>query len=230
MNIKIAIISTLAIAAATVSVQPASAKGNRFDFAPNVWRSEEIRKPEGYGVVGNQPQHAVRHGNVTPGRQLLGIDPAMLRRPTPRVAPVAQTQVAANPLGSFTNMIPKVNPFQPGAFSAKFGDPLKVNAPPVMANLPPAAQPAIPQQATAQPLPPGSSSKGVSGRLSAPHRSTAVRGRLNTPRRAVGLAARPATPIQSYGSMGYKQGTFIPAGSGYGMSTQTSVAGKVLRH
>lgn len=228
MNVRTALITTIAIAAAaTVSIEPASAQeggrgGARFNYAPNVYRLEQPRMPKGYGAAPAHNPHAVKAGRTPKGSNFLGLEPTMLAtRPAPRVAPAAQ-HVQGNP--SFTSVASHVQPkpFQPAGFSAQFGNPLQ--APPLVAKAPPAA---IPQAAAAQPLPQTSANKAVAGRVN-PRRSTAsVSARLNKPRTASGLAAKQGPAIQSYGkNFGYQPGTYVPTGSG--LNTERNVHGVII--
>jgi hypothetical protein len=222
MNAKFAILSTtIAIIAASSTVQAADAQGARFKYAANVWKNEEARMPTGYGQPVANP-HSVTHGSAPKGMSALGLDPSMLAaRPAPRgprVAPIAATTVAASP--SWTNAVPFLNPFAPVANKGQFGQPLNPNVPPVVASLPPQASKAQPR--TIAP----SSNSNVSGRINSPRRSsTAVAGRLAKPARA--LAARQGSPIQSYGNNNfYSAGSTVPTGSGF--STNTNVSGRII--
>jgi hypothetical protein len=223
MNVKFAILSTIAIIAASSTVQSAEAQGARFHFQPNVWKNEAAKLPPGYGEPAPNP-HSVRHGSVPKASSMLGIDPTMLApRPQqvargPRVAPIAQTQLSGIP--SFTSVVPMLNPFAPVANKGQFGQPLSSS--PVVASLPPQARP---QVAQAKPPAPASVNSNVQGTIKSRRSTNNLRGRMVPPARA--LAAKQGSPIQSYGSnFGYTPGSTVPTGSGF--STHTSVNGVVL--
>ncbi len=224
MNVKFAILSTIAIIAASSTVQSAEAQGARFKYAPNVYKMEEARIPHGAGALQPPSQHSVTHGSAPRGMASLGLDPSMLAaRPQPvsrgpRVAPIAQTQLSGIP--SFTSVVPMLNPFAPVQNKGQFGTPL--NVPPVMASLPPQAS--KPQAAQLKPTAPVTASN-LSGRIN-PRRSTNnVSGRIAKPARA--LAAKQGSPIQTYGNNNfYQPGSTVPSGSG--LSSHTSVNGVIL--
>ncbi|MBA3856495.1 MAG: hypothetical protein C0507_06240 [Cyanobacteria bacterium PR.3.49] len=226
MNVKLSILSTIAIIAASSTTQAADAQNARFKFAPQTYRLEQAKLPAGYGEPVANP-HQVTHGAAPKGMSALGLDPSMLaaRPPAPRgprVSPIAQQSV--NSTLGFGNPVPFLNAFAPVANKGQFGQPL--NVPPVVAALPPQA--AKPQVAQARPLAPVTASSNVSGRIQ-PRRSSNsqnVSGRLAKPARA--LAARQGSPIQSYGSnFGYTAGSTAPSGSGY--TTSTSVSGVIYK-
>lgn len=224
MNVKFAILSTIAIIAASSTVQSAEAQGARFKYAPNVYKMEEARVPAGYGQPAPS-NHSVTHGSMPKGSSLLGIDPTMLAaRPRPqqmargpRVAPIAQTQLSGIP--SFTSAVPMLNPFAPVANKGQFGQPL--GSSPVVASLPPQARP---QVAQAKPLAPASTNNSLNGRVNLPKRTNNLRGRIVPPAR--GLAAKQGSPIQSYGNNFYQAGSTVPTGSG--ISTNTNVSGRII--
>ncbi len=223
MNAKFALLSTtIAIIAASSTVQAADAQGARFKYAPNIYKMEESRMPTGYGQPVANP-HSVTHGSAPKGMSALGLDPSMLAaRPAPRgprVAPIAATTVAASP--SWTNAVPFLNPFAPVANKGQFGQPLNPNVPPVVASLPPQASKAQPR--TIAP----SSNSSLSGKINPRRSSTAVAARLAKPARA--LAAKQGSPIQSYGNnFGYTAGSTAPVGSGASTSVTGNVYGRVL--
>jgi len=225
MNAKFALLSTtIAIIAASSTVQSAEAQGARFKYAPNIYKMEESRMPAGYGQPAANP-HSVKPGSMPNASSLLGFTPGSLPqrsapRPAPRVAPIAATTVAASP--SWTNAVPFLNPFAPVANKGQFGQPLNPNVPPVVASLPPQAAKAQPKS-----IAPASTSTGVSGKINARRASTAVAARRIP--RATGLAAKPGTPIQSYGNnFGYQAGSTMPAGSGASTTVHGDVYGRVL--
>ncbi len=225
MNVKFAILSTIAIIAASSTVQAAYAgdrPGARFSFAPSTYRLEEARIPAGYGQPAPS-NHSVTHGSMPKGTSLLGFDPKMLApRPqliarVPRVAPIVQNSVGSNV--SFTSAVPMRNPVAPVGYSGQFGLPL--SAPPVMASLPPQARP---QVAQAKPLAPVSANSNLNGKIYPRRSSNNVSGRMAKPAR--GLAAKQGSPIQSYGNNFYQAGSTVPTGSG--ISTNTNVSGRII--
>ncbi len=225
MNVKFAILSTIAIIAASSTVQSAEAQGARFKYAPNVFKMEESRLPPGYGQPAPS-NHSVTHGSMPKGTSLLGFDPKMLApRPQqiargPRVAPIAQTQLSGIP--SFTTAVPMLNPFAPVANKGQFGQPL--GSSPVVASLPPQARP---QVAQAKPLAPASANSNVQGILKRRPTNNNLRGRMVPPARA--LAAKQGSPIQSYGNNNfYQSGPTAPTGSSVTTSATGSVYGRVL--
>lgn len=228
MNMRFATIIAIAAASSLFSLQAANAQegarpGARFSYAPNTWRIEQPRTPSGYG---SGPQGSVRHGSMPrTGSNFLGLTPQALTRPqpqpqlaaVPRLAPIAQQSVNAQP--SFTNLIPQLK--TPPAFQAQFGNPLN---PPVVAQAPAPMQ-ALPQT-------PLSNNQAVSGKLRKPARSnatTAVSGVLRPRRQPPAQIAKAAPPIESYGKgVGYVPGAYLPMGSG--MSSTTSVSGVIKTH
>jgi hypothetical protein len=216
MNIKLATLSIISIAAGIAVSQPANAEGARFDFAPQTYAMDSV-KPHHHYPSGPLPN--VTAGAMPRSSSMLGVDPIMLAKPAPQVAPIARTNVT--PQISFSNPIPKIvpqlPPLQPTQlaatpFNKMFGNPNNPNQAPVVASLPaPKAQP-IARQHT----------QGVTGRLRrpvAPVAMTGVSGRLRT----------PAANVANYGQgIGYTPGAFLPVQSGSGMSTSTNVSGSVL--
>lgn len=228
MNVKFAILSTIAIIAASSTVQSAEAQGARFKYAPNVFKMEESRLPPGYGQPAPS-NHSVTHGSMPKGTSLLGFDPKMLApRPQqiargPRVAPIAQTQLSGIP--SFTTAVPMLNPFAPVANKGQFGQPL--GSSPVVASLPPQASKPQGQAVQQKSFAPTSAGSNLSGRINPRRSNTAVAGRLAP--RARGLAAKPGSPIQSYGNNNfYQSGPTAPTGSSVTTSATGNVYGRVL--
>lgn len=120
---------TLTMVVALSAVQAASAqdaRGQRFNFAPNIWKAEHANIPKGYGDY-VEPAHNVKAGSM-PTKSFLGLDPMMLSKPAAQPPVTPSTEVAAR-----TRTQPK------GEFSPAFGKP-------VLAQLP-----VIPQAATAKP-------------------------------------------------------------------------------
>ena len=227
MNVKFAILSTIAIIAASSTVQAAYAgdrPGARFTFAPTIYKLEQANVPPGFGQAAPNP-HSVGHGSMVKGPGALGLSPTMLaaRPPVsrgPRVAPIAQTQLSGVP--SFTSVVPFLNPIAPQAYKGQFGQPL--NSSPVVASLPPQA--IKPQVAQSKPTAPVTANSNLSGRINPRRSSNNVSGRLAKPARA--LAARQGSPIQTYGNNNfYQPGSTAPTGSGF--STQTSVSGVLYK-
>lgn len=224
MNVKFAILSTIAIIAASSTVQSAEAQGARFKYAPNVFKMEEARIPAGYGQPAPS-NHSVTHGSMPSGRSILGIDPTMLAHKPPvargpRVAPIAQTQLSGIP--SFTSVVPMLNPFAPVANRGQFGQPLSSS--PVVASLPPQASKPQGQAVQQKSFAPASTNSSLNGKINPRRSSNNVSARRIQPAR--GLAAKPGSPIQSYGSNFYQPGSTVPTGSGF--TTHTSVNGVVL--
>jgi hypothetical protein len=201
--------SLMTIATIATSMQSASAqesRGARFNFAPNVWKSEGVRMPKGYGNP--DPVHAVRAGAV-PSGNLLGVDPSMLSKPAPPpVVAAAPVMTSVTP----AMFVPKTN----ANFNPMFGKPQ-------VAQLPAP----VPQQAVAMPM----TTKPLVAR-SAPagkrHVNTAVGGRLLTPTRRY-VAPTSATPaVASYPTnFGYSPGPLLPS-SGNGVSASTKLSGVIL--
>lgn len=223
MNIKLATLSIISIAFGVAISQPALAQekapppSQRFDYAPNIYRMDNIQPRHHYA---SGPIPNVSAGAMPRSSSMLGVDPIMLAKPAPQVAPIARTNVT--PQISFSNPIPKIvpqlPPLQPTQlaatpFNKMFGNPNNPNQAPVVASLPAPKAQSIARQHTQQ---------GVTGRLRrpvAPVAMTGVSGRLRT----------PAANVANYGQgIGYTPGAFLPVQSGSGMSTSTNVSGSVL--
>jgi hypothetical protein len=231
MKVKLAALSTILIASASFSLQPASAqqrqeRGARFPFAPNIWKLEEPRIPkENYGMSGH-PMRSDLDGKVPHGPSFLGFDPQLLARPVVRpIAPVTRTQVAMRP-----GVAPTQNVTSP--FKQSFGAPA---APPEMAqpnSLPNAAKPAaLPQSSNAN-------NKALSGKL-VPGKglsaNRSVSGVLRGHKRPAGQSANPALaltkPVETYGkNFGFVPGIVLPIASNSGRTSSAEVSGRVLSH
>lgn len=210
---KLSILASL-IAFATIAstMQAASAqesRGARFNFAPNVWRSESVRLPKGYAAP--DPVHNVRAGAVP--SNLLGVDPSMLAKPAP--PPIIAAHPAVPMVSSQVN-IPRAN----ATFNPMFGKPQ-------VAQLPAP----VPQQAVAMPMPrttaPAKAAPAGKPRYAA---RPSVSGRLLTPvkRNVTPQTATPAVASYREG-FGYSPGLLLPSNSG-GSGANTTVTGKLIRH
>ncbi len=125
MNTYLKFLPILTIAATvTVTLQPASAKGARFDFAPNIYKTEQAQLHDDYGRPPVAP-HSVQTGSVPKSSSFLGVDPQLLS--TAPVAPVAPAARAMTSL-KFTKAAPMNTPYQ-----TTFGKPI---TPQAMATLP----------------------------------------------------------------------------------------------
>jgi hypothetical protein len=224
MNIKTLTLSIITLAAAGSAVsQPVLAQGARFDFAPHQWAVEKPGQPTSRytAPVGN-----VRSGAVPHGSSFLGLDPGVLSKPAPVVAPIAQTIVA--PRTTFTSVVPRMIPQVPAAFKSAFGQPISPTTPVI-------AQAATPQPPlTVRPI---SSSKSVGARLLKPSvANKSVSGQLLNHKRTIARSAGPALAmpakhIDSYGNnVGYIAGPFIPTMTGGGMSSSATVSGRLMKH
>jgi hypothetical protein len=218
------------VTAGLVSAQPGEAKGARFEFAPNVWRQEGVRVPKSPGA---EPVHSVRSGAVPQGTSFLGLDPHMLA-PAPK--PVAtQTQVAARasvPVVTSHLAVPKAT------YNSAFGKPVGQAAapaqmPPVIASVP-VAQPPLPQVATAKSLQPAKPTVKAVAKRPGVQVSRSVSGKLRKPVKTAaptGMIASAGKGIDSYGkNFGYVPGAFLPAVGGDGLTTQTNVSGRLIKH
>lgn len=229
MNIKILSLAITLVTGLGFCAQDAFAqesRGQRFSFAPNVWKVEQPRIP---GGGNNGPAHAVRNGAVPSSNFLLGGDPNTLPpAPPPTPAPIVRPSVQAVP--SNNRVAGNVNP-KP-SFNPLFGTPgsplPQQPAPPQVAQTPitPPAQPMPPMmRAPQQPA----HSPVVARSHGGHHRraTSAVTGRL-TARKPTGDTAAPQA--LSY-DRGYVPGGTIAAGatSGGGGST-TAVSGRVMNH
>lgn len=204
--VSLAVITFAASSMQTASAQ--EARGARFNFAPNVYRTEQSRLPKGYGA---EPMHNVRAGAV-PSSNLLGVDPSMLAKPAPP-PPV----IAAHPaMTSVTPamFIPKTN----AGFNPMFGKPQ-------VAQLPAP----VPQQAVAIPMQMKPATAAPAQAAPRRHVNTGVAGRLLTPPRRRNIAPTTASPaVASYGkNFGYVPGAYLPSSGGSGGAT-TDVTGRLL--
>lgn len=206
---KFSILVSLVTLASIASMQAASAqeggRGARFNFAPNVWKSESVRMPKGYGAP--EPVHNVRAGAV-PSSNVLGLDPSMLAKPAPP-PPV----VAARPVMTAVTpamFIPKTN----ATFNPMFGSPK-------VAHLPPS----VPQQAVAMPI----AMKPVAANRApvAVRRSTAVAAVLKRPRFHAPVPASSAVAASYPTGFGYSPGPLLPS-TARATSTSTALNGRLL--
>ncbi len=217
-----ATLSLIAIAAAASSMQAASAqesRGARFNYAPNVWKTEAARVPKGYGQYA-EPQHNVQAGAV-PSNNVLGLDPTMLAKP---LAPVAQ--VASHP--ATTSLTPSWStPRTNASFQPAFGKPQGI----VAQSLPPAlhapVMPTRPQSivpATSKPVVAASAPAARGQHHSGNHAAVSGRVMPFRPRNVTPVAATPAVASYDKG-FGYLPGAYLPSSSG---SATQSLSGKLL--
>jgi hypothetical protein len=205
---------------ASSMVQSASAqetRGARFNYAPNIWKSESARVPKGYGEHADVP-HNVRSGSV-PGTNMLGLDPGLLEKPAP------PPQVAVRPATTSVTprmFVPKTN----AAFNPAFGRPQGLVAQSLPAAMPvPAPVVARPQSA---PIRPATAPAHVA-RHRPIARSTGVSGRLMRPRiQNAPITPAAATPaVASYNkNFGYVPGAFLPQNS---RNANAEVTGKLMK-
>lgn len=216
LSLSIALLlSTIACAQAAMAqeAQPSGPKerGNRFNFAPSVWKTETARIPNTIPAE----FHNVRAGSVPKGNSLLGgNDPNFFSKP----APPPQIQQNVTPRMISTPVVAK------GTFNPAFGRPAnpaqQIALQPSTAPMVPAA---APQQAMQQPM--GQARQAVASRKV----NTAVSGRIRLPHRPTGQSAGPA--VASYGKgFGFQPGAFVPPMGSGSVSTQTSVSGRIMTH
>lgn len=208
---RLLLVSLVTLSAVVTSMQSASAqeantRGARFNFAPNIYRTEASRVPKGYNA---EPVHNVRAGSV-PSSNLLGLDPSILAKPAP-LPPVVAAHPAM-PMVSAQAFVPKAN----ANFNPMFGKPM-------VAQLPAP----VPQQAVALPIqmkPVAAASAPTAKRHVA---TTALSGRLLKPKYRQVRPASAAPGVASYGNnFGYTPGAYLPSS---GMSTQTDVHGVIVK-
>jgi hypothetical protein len=223
MNIKVTTFAIISlIAAGTLSVLPASAKGARFDFAPNTFGGEVFKQRHG----GYVPVHAVTHGAMPRGSSFLGVDPRMLAKPAPPAPPAPpmivqhmQAQLAT-PVAQVT---PRMLPPKPQPqFNQAFGTPMSMSKPPIIAQAPPMAAPVMPQAAVAKPL---TVARRPVARVA---RNNNVSGKLIRRKSAPAAVAHADNGIASYGNSLYVPGAFIPASGSGGVTRTGNVYGKIM--
>lgn len=216
MNFKI-FLSVIALAVTVTSITAPSAQaeegggggGNaRWKFAPNVYRLEQATGPRQH-AFSEPPMQQVRRG-ATPGvANMLGFNPAQLKKPVAAQVPVQPQQNVMAQLG-----VPN--------FNNLFGKPTG-NA---------TTATAIPLPLTAQMPKAGVLAPSKPAAVRAPIRHLAsnnsnVAGRLRRPAHAQSRMAS-AGPIQSYGNQGYVPGSTAPGiPSGSVARTDTSVMGVI---
>jgi hypothetical protein len=206
------LVSLVAFATIASTMQAASAqesRGARFNFAPNVWKSESVRLPKGYG--GPEPMHNVRPGAVP--SNLLGVDPSMLAKPAP--PPIVAVQPAM-PMVSAQMSVPRAN----ASFNPIFGKPQVAPMPAT-----------VPQQAVAMPM----TTKPVVAKAAPAARrqvATGVQGVLRKPPsgRPTNITPMSGTPaVASYKEgFGYSPGLLLPSNSSGGSRTTTAVSGVIV--
>lgn len=220
MKSRFYLLSILSMAALVISAPAANAqakeRGARWSFAPNIYKVEQPRLPQGYDAPST-----VRSGAMPQSSNFLGVDPGMLNSRPP--SPVSQ--VAARPAA------PQVTgrAFVPNtAFKPSFGQPiqpLNAGAPIQMAHVPPSAH--IPQMAAPTAARPAAPAHYARRPVARPHSTRAVSGRLVTPKKSVG---QTASPIAATYSTGYVPGGYLPAHSGSGNGVNTNVHGRIIKH
>lgn len=209
LSILVSLVSIATIASAMQTASAQESRGARFNYAPNVWKSEGVRLPKGYG---NPPAaHTVQAGAV-PSGNLLGVDPTMLTKPAP--PPVVATQPA---MMSVTPRMSVPVPTAKASFNPMFGTPQ-------VAHLPPS----VPQQAAAMPMPMKAAPATHAPVVVARH-TQGLSGRMLThPVRHIAPAS--ATPaVASYPTnFGYSPGPLLPSSSSGGMKTSTALSGVII--
>lgn len=210
---KSTLLTTLSVAAVLCSTQAAQAqeegRGNRWKFAPTIYKLEQPVAPHGYGqhnVVSNKP-------TVVQSRGFDMNDPFFQKPARPLVAPVAQTATHAN--FGFAQPAGQLMSTPVALFNKAFGTPLVAKALPPMA---------VPQQrsmtAPAQKL------------ASKPASRSSVSGTIRRPAVARGNSGSAASmpTIASYGAgNGYTPGAHTVSSGGSGSSASTYVQGKLIR-
>jgi hypothetical protein len=224
MNIKVTAFAIVSlIAAGTLSVLPANAKGARFDFAPNTFGGEVFKSRHG----GYVPVHAVSHGSMPHGSSFLGVDPRILAKPAPPPPSPQAQQMATQIAMPIAQVTPRMIPQPKAQFNNAFGAPIGTAKPPIIAQAPvPMAAPVLPQVAVAKPL---IVAKKPVARVA--HNSN-VSGKIirRAPKHTPAAVASAGNGIQSYGNnFGYQSGGFVPVSSGSGYSAVPSVHGRIMR-
>jgi hypothetical protein len=206
MNVKLVALSTISLASLSALLQPALAERGRtarFDFAPNIYRNEELRVPQEHYSSAPHLTRSAMEGKVPHGTSFLGVDPQLLARPIP--AAVTSTQVAMR--------VPTVTVSSP--FKSSFGAPAQAALP-----LAPQAKAAQAGKLPAQPA--SHASRHVNGVLLSHKRPLA---------QAARPALALAKPVESYGrNFGYVPGQYVPIKSSSGWSATRDVFGKLLSH
>lgn len=209
------VLCTVACAQAATAQEGGGPKerGNRFVFAPNIYRSESARIPSAPPAE----IHNVRAGSVPTGNSLLGgNDPSFFSKaPAQMPAPYVQQNVTPRLIATPVQAKPSYN--------AAFGRPAQAIA------MQPSTAPMAPAMAQ-----PSSMQKPVMRVAKAAPRNvnTGVTGRLASrpAHRPSGLSAGPAVASYKPG-MGYTAGSFLPTQSAGGSTTtQATVSGRVLQH
>lgn len=204
LSILVSLVTLASIAGSMQSASAQESRGARFNFAPNVWKSESVRMPKGYGnpdVV-----HAVRPGSVP--SNLLGVDPSMLAKPAPPpVVAAAPVMTSVTP-----NMfVPKTN----SAWNPMFGKPQAAQLPA------PVPQQAVAMPMTTQPM------KAKSAPAGRPRVNTAVAGRLMRPAHRSISPASASPAVASYPTnFGYSPGPLLPSTGG--MNSSATVKGVIV--
>jgi len=231
MNKTLATTTLIIAALAASSQQMAQAQrdggtGNRYEFAPNHWKTKDPYVPA-------YQNYSPPAAPVNVPRNLLGVPSAEELTPPPapprslqQVAPLARPSHIAT---SFTTAVPQaipssvptapLKPILPIGKKGEFGQPIQ----PVVASKPP-------QPATATPAHGKSNAAKPSKPVYVAHHS--LNGRMLHPSVKPGQAAGPAgslPPIASYSS-GYDPGQLLPHMSSGGQGANTNVHAKLVRN
>ncbi len=213
MNFKI-FLSVIALAVTTVAAQPAARAdegggGNmRWKFAPNVYRLEEPTGPR-HHAFHEPPAQQVRRGQTPGVHNMLGFNPATLKKPVAAV-PQQQPNVMAQlvPPG-FNNLFGK--PTSTGTAATAQAKPLTALMAPTASTLAP-SRPAV-----KAPVRRMASNNNVMARMRRPARSQSHNA--------------SAGPIASYGQgVGYIPGSTAPGVTGGSGGANATVNGKLIRH
>lgn len=188
-------------------------RGNRFQFAPSVWKIEQPRIPP----MMQEPAHNVRSGAVP--RNMLGLDPGMLAQ---RPAPMPMPMPVARPVT--TSVTPQV--FVPKtSFNPAFGRPSQ----PVQPLTAQPAQPFAPMPMQAMAKPPITAKPAAASHPVAVRRNTATAIRWNARKPSIATAPIKASPeVASYGNKFFTPGAPLPSTNIGQLSSQIDVRGKLM--
>lgn len=214
MNFKI-FLSVIALAATSIAALPAAQAqeggGNaRWKFAPNVYKLEQPTGPRQH-AFSEPPLQQVRRGATPSAANMLGFNPAQLKKP------VVVAQAPAQPQQNVMSQLGVPN------FNNLFGKPTGEASKATASALPMTAQ--MPKAGAIAPTKPAA--------VRAPIRHIAsnnnVAGHLRRPAHSRPTMAS-AGPIQSYGQgQGYVPGSTAPGVSGGSSSASTAVMGVIKR-
>lgn len=176
------------------SAAPANAQGARFNYEPNVWKRDSIKRPKRH--MG--PQHRVSHGSMPKGN-VLGLDKSFIKKAQPRMIPASnpmiKSTVAARPI------IKKVKPIR-GNYKPAFGSPTQKPAPLVAKQPQRMASFGAPRSLAANPHNAIKANKSVQAKLAHPkkvvrkkrrrhHSRRSLHGKLHPPKKMVAHHAHP---------------------------------------